>query len=121
MEQAMGRKKIVLSGIQSTGIFTLGNYLGAVRNWGNMQTEFDCAYFIANLHALTVRQDPKVLKYNTISAYAQLLACGVNPKKSIAFTQSDVHAHAQLTWILNCYTQFGELGRMTQFKDKSLK
>lgn len=124
MEQAMNttnRKKIVLSGIQSTGVFTLGNYLGAVRNWGSMQAEFHCAYFIANLHSLTVRQDAKVLKQNTVSAYAQLLACGVDPEKSTVFIQSDVHAHTQLAWILSCYTQFGELSRMTQFKDKSLK
>lgn len=124
MEQivtATNRKKVVLSGIQSTGIFTLGNYLGAVRNWGMMQEEFHCAYFVANLHALTVRQDPKTLKQNTLSAYAQLLACGVDPQKSTAFIQSDVYAHTQLAWVLNCCTQFGELSRMTQFKDKSLK
>ena len=115
------RKKIILSGIQPTGVFTLGNYIGAVRNWGRMQEEFQCAYFIADLHALTVRQEPAALRKQTLEAFALLLACGIDPKKSLVFIQSHVHTHSELSWILSCYTQFGELSRMTQFKDKSAK
>ena len=116
------RKKVIFSGIQPTsGAFTLGNYLGAVKNWGLLQDEYNCAYCIVNQHAITVRQDPKELKSNTLSAYALMLACGIDPKKSIAFIQSHVNTHAQLAWILDCYTQFGEASRMTQFKDKSQK
>ena len=114
------RKKVIFSGIQPTsGAFTLGNYLGAVKNWGLLQDEYNCTYCIVNQHAITVRQDPKELKNNTLSAYALMLACGIDPKKSIAFIQSHVSTHAELAWVLNCYTQFGELSRMTQFKDKS--
>ena len=116
------RKKVIFSGIQPTsGAFTLGNYLGAVKNWGLLQDEYNCTYCIVNQHAITVRQDPKELKNNTLSAYALMLACGIDPKKSIAFIQSHVSTHAELAWVLNCYTQFGELSRMTQFKDKSAK
>ncbi|MBQ3049181.1 MAG: tryptophan--tRNA ligase [Oscillospiraceae bacterium] len=115
------KKKISLSGIQPTGVMTLGNYIGAVRNWVKFQQEYDCIYMIANLHALTVRQDPAALKKSTIAAYALMLACGVDPERSIAFVQSQVPYHTELTWILNCYTQFGEMSRMTQFKDKSAK
>ena len=116
------RKKVIFSGIQPTsGAFTLGNYLGAVKNWGLLQDEYNCAYCIVNQHAITVRQDPKELKSNTLSAYALMLACGIDPNKSIAFIQSHVSTHAELAWVLNCYTQFGELSRMTQFKDKSAK
>ena len=116
------RKKVIFSGIQPTsGAFTLGNYLGAVKNWGLLQDEYNCTYCIVNQHAITVRQDPKELKNNTLSAYALMLACGIDPKKSIAFIQSHVSTHAELAWVLNCYTQFGELSRMTQFKDKSQK
>lgn len=116
-------KKRILSGIQPSGegIFTLGNYIGAVRNWSQMQTEFDCAYFIADLHSITVRQDPQTLKKQTLSAFALLLACGINPEENLVFVQSHVHEHAELGWILSCYSQFGELSRMTQFKDKSSK
>ncbi len=113
------RKKVLLSGIQPTGVFTLGNYIGAVRNWGKMQEEYNCAYFIADLHSLTVRQEPAELRKRTRDAYALLLACGIDPEKSLVFIQSHVPAHAELGWILSCYTQFGELSRMTQFKDKS--
>ena len=119
--QATEKKKISLSGIQPTGVMTLGNYIGAVRNWVKFQQEYDCIYMIANLHALTVRQDPAALKKSTIAAYALMLACGVDPERSIAFVQSQVPYHTELTWILNCYTQFGEMSRMTQFKDKSAK
>ncbi len=120
MEQT-NRKKIIFSGIQPTGTFTLGNYLGAVRNWTQMQEEYNCCYSIVNQHAITVRQDPKALRENTLSAYALLLACGIDPEKSIAFIQSHVPTHAELNWVLACYTQFGELSRMTQFKDKSAR
>lgn len=115
------KKKIIFSGIQPTGVMTLGNYLGAVRNWGPLQEEYNCAYSIVNMHAITVRQNPKELRENTLRAYALLLACGIDPKKSIVFIQSHVKTHAELAWVLNCYTQFGELSRMTQFKDKSAK
>lgn len=114
-------KKIIFSGIQPTGIFTLGNYIGAVSHWGKLQEEYNCIYSIVDLHAITVRQDPIKLRQNTLQAYALLMACGVDPKKSIAFIQSHVKSHAELNWILSCSTQFGELSRMTQFKDKSQK
>lgn len=117
--EAPERKKVLLSGIQPTGVFTLGNYIGAVKNWKQMQEDYDCAYFIADLHSLTVRQNPADLRKHTKEAYALLLACGIDPEKSLAFIQSHVHQHAELGWILSCYTQFGELSRMTQFKDKS--
>lgn len=115
------RKKVILSGIQPTGVFTLGNYIGAIRNWKALQEEYLCEYFIADLHAITVRQDPAKLRRQTLEAYALLLACGIDPDKSLAFIQSHVHTHAELAWVLECYTQFGELSRMTQFKDKSAK
>lgn len=115
------KKKVILSGIQPTGVFTLGNYLGAVRNWAKMQEDFHSAYMIADLHALTVRQEPADFRKRILSCYALLLACGVDPEKSIAFIQSHVPAHSQLSWVLSCNTQFGELSRMTQFKDKSAK
>ncbi len=119
MENTTPRKKVIFSGIQPTGTFTLGNYLGAVKNWVSMQEEYHCCYSVVDMHAITVRQDPKALRENAISAYALLLACGLDPEKSVLFLQSHVPAHAQLAWVLNCYTQFGELSRMTQFKDKS--
>ncbi|MBQ8091121.1 MAG: tryptophan--tRNA ligase [Pyramidobacter sp.] len=115
------RKKIMLSGIQPTGTFTLGNYLGAVRNWRQTQEDFQCAYFIADLHSLTVRQESAKLRKQSIDAFALLLACGIDPAKSLVFIQSHVHAHAELGWILACYSMFGDLSRMTQFKDKSAK
>lgn len=121
MEAQMQKKKSILSGIQPTGVFTLGNYIGAVKNWAPMQDEFDCAYMIADLHAITVRQEPKHFKEQILSCYALLLSCGIDPKKSVVFIQSHNPDHAQLGWILDCYTQFGELSRMTQFKDKSAK
>ncbi len=115
------KKKIILSGIQPTGVFTLGNYIGAIKNWVKLQEEYDCAYMIADMHSLTVRQDPKKLREQILSAFAIVLACGIDPKKSLTFMQSHVHQHAELSWILSCNTQFGELSRMTQFKDKSAK
>lgn len=119
MEQV--KKKIVFSAIQPSGTITLGNYLGAVRNWAAMQDEFNCIYALADLHTITVRQEPAVFRKNIADAYASILACGIDPEKSLFFIQSHVTTHAQLAWVLNCYTQFGELSRMTQFKDKSAK
>lgn len=114
-------KKVIFSGIQPTGTFTLGNYIGAVSHWGKLQDEYNCIYSIVDMHAITVRQDPVKLRQHTLEAYALIMACGVDPKKSIAFIQSHVRTHAELNWILACSTQFGELSRMTQFKDKSAK
>ncbi|MCF2653141.1 tryptophan--tRNA ligase [Anaeromassilibacillus senegalensis] len=115
------RKKRVLSMIQPTGMFTLGNYLGALKNFVALQDDYECVYALADLHAITVRQEPAAFRKNTLSAYAMMLALGIDPEKSIFFIQSQVPQHAQLAWVLNCHTQFGELSRMTQFKDKSAK
>ena len=115
------KKKVIFSAIQPSGTITLGNYLGALRNWVKLQDEYNCIYAVADLHAITVRQDPKAFRQNILNAYALFLACGIDPDKSPFFIQSHVHTHAELAWVLNCYTQFGELSRMTQFKDKSLK
>lgn len=115
------KKKVILSGIQPSGAFTLGNYVGAIKNWAQLQSDYDCLYMIADMHAITVRQDPAKLRKNTLEAYAAILACGVDPNRSVAFIQSHVPTHAQLNWLLACCTQFGELSRMTQFKDKSAK
>lgn len=114
-------KKIMLSAIQPTSVFTLGNYIGAIKNWKENQEKFNCIFFIANLHALTVKQNPKEFKQITLNCLSLLLACGINPLKSLIFIQSQVKQHPQLSWILQCFTQFGELSRMTQFKDKSQK
>lgn len=113
------KKKRIFSAIQPSGEMTIGNYLGAIRNWIGMQDEFECIYATANLHAITVRQDPKILKKNTEQLYALLLAAGVDTDKCIFYHQSMLPAHTELSWILSTYTQFGELSRMTQFKDKS--
>ena len=115
------KKKSMLSGIQPSGDLHLGNYLGAVKNWGARADEFDCYYFMADLHTLTVRQDPKLLRRRSLEQLAQYIACGIDPEKNVLFLQSHVHEHAELGWILNCYTMFGELSRMTQFKDKCAK
>lgn len=114
-------KKIILSGIQSTGKLTLGNYLGAINNWVQMQEEYDCYYMIANLHSLTVRNDPETLRNNTLKVLAMYVAAGLDPEKNTIFIQSQVKEHAELGWILDCYTYMGELSRMTQFKDKAAK
>ena len=119
--QSQERKKVIFSAIQPTGTITLGNYLGALKNWIKLQEDFNCIYALADLHAITVRQEPAKFRANIYEAYALLLACGVDVEKSLFFIQSHVSTHAQLAWILNCYTQFGELSRMTQFKDKSAK
>lgn len=122
MEQtATERKKRALSCIQPTGAPTLGNYLGALRNWVQMQDEFECAFAVADLHALTVRQDPPKFRQQILEMYALLLAIGLDPQKNLVFVQSQVPSHAELSWLLSCCTQFGELSRMTQFKDKSAK
>ena len=115
------KKKRIFSAIQPSGQMTLGNYLGAIRSWVELQDKFECVYATANLHAITVRQDPKKLKENTMNLFALLIAAGIDPAKCIFFHQSQVHAHAELSWVLSTYTQFGELSRMTQFKDKSAK
>ncbi len=120
MEETIAKKRI-LSAIQPTNTPTLGNYLGALVNWIKLQNEYDCAYCIADLHSITVRQDPQKLRKQITESYALLLAMGVDPQKSIAFIQGHNPAHAELSWVLSCYTQFGELSRMTQFKDKSEK
>ena len=114
-------KKVMLSGIQPSGDLHLGNYLGAVKNWAELADEFDCYYFMADLHSITVRQDPKELRRRSVTQLAQYIACGLDPEQNTLFLQSHVHEHAELGWILNCYTMFGELSRMTQFKDKSAK
>ena len=124
MENTQEKKKIVLSCIQPTGTPTLGNYLGALKNWANMCDDYNCLYGVADLHSITVptfRDNPQQLKKNTLELYALLLALGIDPEKNIVFVQSHVPTHAQLGWILNCYTQFGEAARMTQFKEKSQK
>ena len=123
MENTTEKKKIVYSAIQPSGTITLGNYLGALKNWVIMQEEgtHNCIYTLADLHTITVRQEPAKMRKNVLDAYASILACGIDVEKSIFFIQSHVHQHAELAWILNCYTQFGELSRMTQFKDKSAK
>lgn len=115
------RKPVIFSAIQPSGTITLGNYLGALKNWISLQDDYDCIYALADLHTITVRQDPATFRRHTLEAYALLLACGIDLNKSLFFIQSQVPAHAELAWVLNCYTQFGELSRMTQFKDKSQK
>ena len=114
-------KPIVLSGAQPSGELTIGNYMGALKQWVALQDSHDCLYCVVDLHAITVRQDPKALREACLDTLALYLACGVDPKKSTVFIQSQVPQHTQLGWALNCYTQMGELNRMTQFKDKSQK
>ena len=115
------QKKVMLSGIQPSGDLHLGNYLGAIKNWGARAEEFDCYYFMADMHTITVRQNPADLRRRTLEQLAAYIACGLDPEKNTLFIQSHVPAHAELGWVLNCYTMFGELSRMTQFKDKSAK
>ena len=114
-------KKRMLSGIQPSGDLHLGNYLGAIKNWADRADEFECYYFMADMHTLTVRQVPADLRRRTMEQLAQYIACGLDPEKNTLFIQSHVPQHAQLNWILCCYTMFGELSRMTQFKDKSAR
>lgn len=111
--------KTIFSAIQPSGNLTIGNYFGVIKNYKDLQDNYRCIFAIADLHAITVRQDAEALRKNTLEAYALLLACGIDVDKSLFFIQSQVNTHAQLAWILDCYAQFGELSRMTQFKDKS--
>ena len=120
MEETV-RKKVMLSGIKPTGDLTLGSYLGAIKNWAERAEQYECYYFMADLHALTTRNNPKDLRRRTLEQVAQYIACGLDPEKNVLFLQSQVPAHAELGWVINCYTMFGELSRMTQFKDKSAK
>ena len=115
------QKKRILSGIQPSGSLTLGSYLGAIKNWAELADEYDCYYMMADMHTITVRQDPAKLRHNTMTQLAAYIACGLDPEKNVLFVQSHVPAHAQLGWVLDCYTMFGELSRMTQFKDKAAK
>lgn len=117
----LGDKKIVYSAVQPTGCITLGNYIGAIGNWLKLADDYESIFAIADLHALTVRQMPSEYRQRAVSFFAQYLACGLNPEKSIMYFQSHVPQHAELTWILNCFTYIGEISRMTQFKDKSSK
>ncbi len=114
-------KKVVFSGVQPSGNLTIGNYLGALRNFDAFSEKYKCFYCVADMHAITVRQVPADLRRHTYETLALYMACGLDPKKNTLYVQSHVPAHAELAWILNCYTMFGELSRMTQFKDKSAK
>ena len=120
MEEA-ARKPIIFSGIQPSGDLTLGSYMGAIKNWVALSDDYNCYYCIVDMHAITVRQEPALLRKRAMSQLAQYIACGLDPQKNTLFIQSHVPAHAQLGWVLDCYTMFGELSRMTQFKDKSAK
>ena len=115
------KRKVIFSGIQPSGELTLGSYMGAIRNWVELSDTYDCYYCIVDEHAITVRQNPAELRRRALSQLAQYIACGLDPQKNTLFIQSHVAAHAQLGWVLDCYTMFGELSRMTQFKDKSAK
>ena len=112
-------KDIIFSGIQPSGELSVGNYIGSLRNWVPMQDEADCIYCVVNQHAITVRQDPKLLLERSFDTLAIFMAAGIDPQKSIIFLQSHVPDHCELGWVLNCYTQMGELNRMTQYKDKA--
>lgn len=115
------KKKVIYSAMQPSGVPSLGNYIGALKNWKNLQNEYNCLFGVANMHAITVRQDPTELRQRTKDLVALFLAIGLDPEKHIIYVQSDVKAHAEIAWILNCFTYMGELNRMTQFKDKSAK
>lgn len=117
----MSEKKIIFSGAQPSGKLTLGNYLGAIKNWNELQVDYDCYYSVVDLHAITVPQEAKDLRANTMQLLAQYIASGLDPEKNTIFIQSHVSAHTELMWILNTMTYMGELSRMTQFKDKSQK
>ena len=114
-------KKVIFSGMQPTGYPTIGNYIGAIKNWGSLQGEYDCLYCIVDLHAITVRQVPAELRKNARNLLALMIACGLDPDVNTIYVQSHVPAHTELAWILGCFTYMGELGRMTQYKDKSAK
>jgi len=121
MESNAVEKKTILSGIQPSGTLTIGNYLGALRNWAKIQYEYNCYFCVVDLHAITVRQVPAELRQNSLKTLALYLAAGIDPQANAIFLQSHVPAHTQLGWVLDCFTMFGELSRMTQFKDKSAK
>jgi len=121
MEVHYMERKVVFSGVQPSGSLTIGNYIGAIRNWISLQEEYDCFYSIVDLHAITVPQEPKNLRRNTLEVLAIYLACGLDPEKSTIFIQSHVSAHAELAWVLNTMSYMGQLNRMTQYKDKSKK
>lgn len=114
-------KPIIFSGIQATGVPTIGNYIGAMKHWARLSADYACLYCVVDLHSITVRQDPEVLRTRARQMFAWLIACGLDPEQCILYFQSHVAAHAELAWMLNCYTYMGELNRMTQFKDKSSK
>jgi tryptophanyl-tRNA synthetase len=114
-------KKIIFSGAQPSGVLTIGNYLGALKNWVTLQDAYNCLYCVVDLHAITIRQTPAHLRKRTLETLAIYMACGIDPEKATLFVQSHVPAHAELNWVLGCNTMFGELSRMTQFKDKSAK
>ena len=120
-QNAPGKKLRILSGIQPSGTPTLGNYIGAMRNWKLLSEDYDCLYMIADLHSITVRQEPANLRQQSTQLLALLLAIGLDPEQNILFFQSHVPQHTQLSWVLNCFTYMGEMSRMTQFKDKSAK
>ena len=120
-QEIIQAKKRIFSGIQPTGNLTLGNYIGALRNFSLLQDEYDCLYSIVDMHAMTVRQNPAELRKACLRTMAIFIASGLDPKKNIIYFQSQVPQHAELAWILNCFTYMGELQRMTQFKDKSAK
>ncbi len=117
----MSERKRIFSGMQPTGVLTLGNYLGALKNWAQLQDEYDSIFCVVDLHSLTIRREPARLRADSLSLLAQYIACGIDPEKNVLFLQSHVSAHAELCWILSCYTYMGELGRMTQFKEKSAR
>ena len=119
--EAIMARSILFSGIQPSGQLNIGHYLGAMKNWVTMQEDFECIFSLVNLHAITVRQDPKVLRQRSLDFVALYVACGIDPRKSTIFAQSDVPEHSELMWLLSCHSYFGELERMTQFKDKSSK
>jgi tryptophanyl-tRNA synthetase len=117
----MNAKKTVLSAVQPTNQLHLGNYLGAIKNWLPYQDEYNCLFFAVDLHSITAKQNPQELRDNTYRAIATYIACGIDPNKSTLFIQSQVHQHAELSWVLTCHASMGELSRMTQYKDKSQK
>ena len=119
MEQS--EKKIIFSGVQPSGTLTLGNYLGALKNWAELQEDYRCYYCVVDMHAITVRQDPAELRRRTLDVAALYMAAGIDPKRSVIYVQSHVPQHAELGWVLNCFTYLGELSRMTQYKDKAAK
>ena len=121
MENIAENKKIIFSGIQPSGNLTLGNYLGALKNWVNLQNEYDCFFCVVDLHAITVKQIPADLRKRTLEVLAIYIACGIDPDKNTLFIQSHVPAHSEASWLLTCNTYMGELSRMTQFKDKAKK